>query len=322
MPVGAGARQDSRRFRVTMMNHPSLHVPDLSEAEAWFKRVFARDSIPFATILGGQPVRSDWPLDYCVFTLIGDVLMDSIDPQRYVIAGVQQYPTVHEPRLKDFGYYVAGLVDAYRAVRAHGLRVMNTLSELQEGDEPSGPNAPAPFYTLREETGLRYHFHSATHVLPGDPRSAQAWDVAPVSDHDPLGIERCSHHTVLTTNPDRARHLWVDVLGGEVVHEARDEVRAATSTWVHVGGSTLEYAVPDACSPAHAEWARTAPDDRYYAITWKVADLERAERHLRAHGVRIEARSHHVIVADPATSLGVPWGFTDTLPEGDPRAGK
>lgn len=319
MPVGAGARQITRGFRVTMMNHPSLHVPDLSEVEAWFKRVFARDSIPFARILGGQPVRSDWPLDYCVFTPIGDVLVDSIDPRRYVVDGVQQYPTVAEPHLKDFGYYVAGLVDAYREIRARGFRVMNTLFEVQEGDEPSGPNWPAPFYTLREEAGLRYHFHSATHMLPGDPRSAPRWALAPVSDEDPLGIERCSHHTVLTTNPERACRLWVDALGGEVVHEGRDEMRATTSTCVHVGGSTLEYAVPDPGSPAHAEWAKTAPNDRYYAMTWRVADLERAERHLRAQGVGTEVRGKHAIVTEPATSLGVPWGFTDRLLEGDPR---
>lgn len=319
MSAGTTRRGTKRPFRVTMLNHPSHHVPDLSEAEAWFKRVFDRESISLAAILGDQPVRNDWPLDYSIFTLIGDVLVDSIDPRRYVVAGRQQYPTVTEPRLADFGWYVDGLVEAYREVRAHGFRVVNTLFELQEGDEPTGPNSPAPFYTLREETGLRYHFHSATHVLPGDPRAVAGWRVPPTSDDDPLGIECCSHHTVLTAEPDRALRLWVGALGGEVVHEGRDEIRRTTGTYVHLGGATLEYAVPEAGTPAHAEWAKNAPDDTYYAITWKVANLQRAERHLRAQGVPIEESRGDVIVTDAQTSLGIPWGFTERLVEGDPR---
>ncbi len=320
MADGAPRRGTADAFRVTAMNHPSHHVPELSEAEAWFKRVFARESIAFQAILGSQPVRVDWPLDYSIFTLISDVLIDSIDPKRYVVAGVQQYPTVTQPHLKDFGWYVDGLVDAYRAVRAQGFRVTNTLFELQEGDEPTGPNPPAPFFTLREDAGLRYHFHSATHVLPGDPRRVLGWAAPPVSGDDPLGIEYCSHHTVLTAAPERALRLFVDALGGDVVHEGRDEIRGTTSTYVHLGGSMLEYAIPDVGSAAHREWSANAPDDTYYAITWKVADVDRAERHLRTQGVRVERRGSDAIVADPATGLGIPWGFTGAPITGDPRA--
>jgi catechol 2,3-dioxygenase-like lactoylglutathione lyase family enzyme len=307
------------RFRVTMMNHPSHHVPDLVEAEAWFARVFERSSVPFDRMLGDLPVRPDWPMDYCIFTLIDDVLVDCIDPTRYVVDGVQQYPTAERPHLKDLGWYVDGLVEAYRAVRANGIRVVNTLGELQEGDEPSGPNRPAPFFSLRDDAGLRYHFHAATHMLPGDPRRSPEAD-RPGGDEGPLGIECCACHTVLTDAPDRALRLFVDSLGGELVHRGRNEVRGTSSTYVHLAGSILEFGVPDAGTAAFDDWARDAPHDTYHAITWKIADLERAERHLEAQGVRIRARSQDMIVTDPATSLGIPWGFTTSLTPGDPRA--
>jgi hypothetical protein len=81
----------------------------------------------------------------------------------------------------------------------------------------------------------------------------------------------------------------------------------------------VEYAVPDAGSRAHAAWAGDAPADTYHAITWQVADLDRAEAHLRAQGVGIAVRRGDALVTDPATSIGIPWGFSSTLVPGDPR---
>ena len=103
------------------------------------------------------------------------------------------------------------------------------------------------------------------------------------------------------------------------MHEGRDEIRGTSSTYVHLADSMLEYAVPDVGTSAHADWTHDDPNDTYHAITWKVADLGRAEHHLEAQGVRIQVRSDDTIVTDPDTSLGVPWGFTTTLTPGDPR---
>jgi hypothetical protein len=143
--------------------------------------------------------------------------------------------------------------------------------------------------------------------------------VPPTSDDDPLGIERCSHHTVLTDRPERALRLVGDVLGGEIVYEGRDELRGTTGTYVRLADSILEYAVPDAGTAAHADWANDDRADTYHAITWKVADLERARHHLEAQGVCIQMRSDDTIVTDPTTSLGIPWGFTTSQTPGDTR---
>jgi catechol 2,3-dioxygenase-like lactoylglutathione lyase family enzyme len=155
--------------------------------------------------------------------------------------------------------------------------------------------------------------------FPLDPRATPGWVVPPVSADDPLGIECCSHHTVLTAQPERALQLVVDVLGGAIVHQGRDELRGTASTYVFLGDSVLEYGVPDEGTAAHADWALGEPSDTYHSITWKVADLERVERHLGEQGVRIRNRSDDAIVSDPDTSLGIPWGFTTRLTPGDPR---
>ncbi len=92
------------------------------------------------------------------------------------------------------------------------------------------------------------------------PRIAPGWTLPPVTDDDPLGIERCSHHTVLTGQPERALRLIVDVLGGNIVHEGRDELRGTTVTSVDLAGSILEYAVPDVGSPGPRGLGQRRPD--------------------------------------------------------------
>jgi hypothetical protein len=313
----------TRGFRATMMYHPSHHVPDLAEAESWFARVFGRPSTRLASMSRGAPPRPGYPNDYSTFTPISDVLFDTIDPKRYVLLDVQRYATVQQPHLKGFGWYFEGMTELYHALRRSGYQIINQVDEFAVGDDPptAAGSAMPLFFSVPADAGLRYEFFPAI-PFPLDPRVAPGWTVPPVADDDPLGIERCSHHTVLTGRPERALRLIADILGGDIVHEGRDELRRTTGTSVNLAGSILEYAVPDPGTPAYADWAKDDPNDTYHAITWKVADLERAERHLVAQGVRIQTRSDDTLITDPATSLGVPWGFTSRLKPGDPRSGE
>lgn len=308
-------------FSLTMMYHPSHHVTDLSEAETWFARVFGCESTSLASMMAKAPPRDGYPTEYSTFTPIRDVLFDSIDPKLYVLLGKQRYATVQSPHLKGFGWYIEGMPEVYRALKRNGFQVIDQLDVMAEGDDPptaSGSKMPL-FFSVPEDAGLRYEFFP-TIPFPLDPRVAKGWRLPPVSPNDPLGIERCSHHTILTHQPDRALRLVVDTLGGTIVHTGRNELGGTASTYVYLADSILEYAVPDVGTPAYDDWVLDAPNDTYHALTWKVVDLDRAERHMQAHGVRIRSRSSTTLITDPATSLGVPWGFTTSLTPGDPRS--
>jgi catechol 2,3-dioxygenase-like lactoylglutathione lyase family enzyme len=308
-----------RPFRVAMMHHPSHHVLDLDQAAEFFERVFGCSSTSIGVVLSRLTVRPDWPRNYSAYTSIRDVFFDSIDPERVVIDGVQQYESIEKPHLQDFGFSVEEQAEAYRALRRHGFRARNTLGVIGEGDDPPpGPNDPAPFFSLPEETGLRYQFYPAG-PFPADDRTEPGWVLPPVSDDDPLGIDFCSHHTVLTSAPERPIELMVDTLGGKVIHEGPDALHATTGTYVYLGGSVIEYALPESGSVAYEDWASNDFRDTYHAITWKVAALNRTERHLRACGIEIAMRSDETIVTVPETSLGIPWGFSTRLIQGDPR---
>ncbi len=175
------------------------------------------------------------------------------------------------------------------------------------------------YFTIPEEAGLRHEF------LPEFPfkldhRIAPGWKLPPPPADDPVGIERHAYHTLLTDNPQRALHTVVDALGGTVIHEGRDESVAAAATYVSLGDSILQIALPDQGTPAYADWTTTAPNDTYHSITWKVVDLDRTAAHLKSQGVGIRSRTADTLVTDPETSIGVPWGFTTRLVPGDPRA--
>jgi hypothetical protein len=151
-----------------------------------------------------------------------------------------------------------------------------------------------------------------------DPRGDPP--VVAVSPDDPLGIECCSHHTVLTSESERALRLAVEVLGGRVIHEGRNDVLATRSTYVALADGVLEYAQPlEDGSPAMEDWQRNAPEDTYHSLTWRVRDLASVAHRLSASGVGLRVRTDRVIVTNPDDSLGIPWGFTTTLTPGDPR---
>jgi catechol 2,3-dioxygenase-like lactoylglutathione lyase family enzyme len=307
-------------LRVPRQHHVSHYVPDLEDAERWIERVFARKGIPIAEILDRSGSSADISRDYSTYILISDTFFDVVNPTRMIIGGAQRAQTVERPYLRSVSWYIDGMPELYRELKLRGIRVMNTAGTILEGDEPpvGADGQLMPFHSIRKDIGMLYQFFPADMSFP-DPRREPGWVVPPVSDSDPLGIACCSHHTILTDSPERALTLVVDVLGGAVIHEGRDELRGTSSIYVHLGGSTYEYAIPDSGTPAYDDWAREPGRDTYYAISWRVADLDRVEGHLASEGVVIQARSDDSIVTDGTTSLGIPWGFSAGLIPGDPR---
>jgi hypothetical protein len=318
---GAGSG-DAGGYRIPLLFHPTQFVVSLEETADWFERVFGRASVPLSAGQMRSSPGSGYPNDYCIFTEIQDVLLDAIDPKRLVIQGKQRYKTVDQPHLHTLGWWADGMAELFREMKRHGIRILNQHDELMEGDDPpesAGSSGVLLFFPHPEDAGLHYEF---LQYFPYelDKRTKPGWSLPPVAADDPLGIIQCSHHTILTDRPERALRLMVDILHGEVIGQGRDELRGTTCTYVRLADTTLEYAVPDPGTAAHADWQTRVPLDTYHSITWQVADLDKAERHLTSQGVGIALRSDDTIVADPASSAQLPFGFTTTLLPADPRA--
>jgi hypothetical protein len=309
-------------FAVLAMFHPSHRVTSLVEVEDFFERVFGRNSARLNVLTGVEVQNPDFRMDYSTFTTVREVIFDSIDPTRLVRGGNRLYPDVTVSHLNGLGWYVDGMPEAFRSLKAAGFTIVGQDDKVAEGDDPPTViGAPMPmFWTTPESAGLRYQFVPKV-PMPGDKRMQDGWKLAPTSPYDPLGLEFCSHHTILTGQPDRAKRLFTDGLGGTVIHEGRDEARRTASTYIHLGDGVYEFAVPDEGSAAYADWqSNPAPADTYHALTWKVQDLGQVEQRLADQGVGIAARTDDTIITDPATSIGIPWGFTTSTVPGDPRA--
>ena len=288
-------------FRVAGLYHPSHHVPDLDEAEEFFARVFGRSSTRLSS-LSRKPPPDGFRNDYATFTPIADVLFDSIDPTRYVVAGQHLYEPVDTPTLRGLGWYVDGVADLHRHLRGRGLTVLDQLDQEATGeDPPTAIGSPMPLlFTVPAETGLRHELLPPI-PFPLDHRQADGWRPGRVDPEDPLGIVGCRSHAVRSNDPDRGIRFVGDVLGGVVVGTRWDALFAAEVTRVELAGTIVEYVADDGTDP-------TADD--YCSIGFEVVDLPKVEAHLRHTGVAVAARTSNALLTDPATSLGIAWRFS------------
>ena len=307
-------------YAVRRLYHTTHWVPDLDEAARFFSQVFGRESQSLPEFLGYDERTLDpsYPVNYCRFTPIAEVLFDSIDPELHLVDGDST------PRERQ-----RSAPRCHRLVRRRRRGPVDRAAAAEHpwhrpGQEGTRGRRTTPRHLLdadrlhssRVDTGLAYEF--CPYFPSRDPRGDPP---APaLSPSDPLGIERCSHHTVLTDRLDRARRLLVDVLGGRVIHKGRNDVLATDSTYVWLAGGVYELAQPfEVGSPAMEDWHRSAPQDAYHSLTWQVRDLGQVADHLKASGVALRAYTDTQIVTDAADSLGIPWGFTTVLTPGDPR---
>jgi catechol 2,3-dioxygenase-like lactoylglutathione lyase family enzyme len=311
------------------VKHPIFWVPDLDEAAAWFERVFGRPTLWTAEVMAFVPKKPGKSTDYGIYHFVQGTFIESIDPDRFMIGGTTSFPRhgippVAVPSLGFFGWYVDDVTELFATMQERGLHCLNQPGEFTT-EIAFGESVGYPlFYALREETGLGYQFVDC----PPSPENARktadvrlepGWKLTPPADDDELGVEFCSHHTVVTTQPGRMLGLLVDILGGQVIHEGENGLLATSSTFVALGDGVFECAVPSPVGLAVAGRLNPEPYDSYHSMTFLVRDLDRAEKHLHKQGIAIARRSERAIVTDPATSFGVPWGFTTSLTPGDTR---
>jgi catechol 2,3-dioxygenase-like lactoylglutathione lyase family enzyme len=307
------------KYHVRRLYHANQWVPDLHEVDRFFAQVFGRKSSTLVEFmdLDESSLDPSYPVDYARFTPIAEVLFESLDPVRHIVNGLQPHPAVAAPCLGSVAWFVDGIEDLWRAFQARGMKGLDLARQEPEGDGPPRDVSNNPIiFSIPSDTGLEYQF--SPWVERRDPRGATP--ASAVSSDDPLGIRRCSHHTVLTGDPDRARRMYRDLLGGRIIHEGRNEVLATQSTYYALGDGVFEVGQPlEEGSHAMSTWRRSAPDDTYYQMTYQVRDTDQVVDHVKSCGVGL-LHDDAVIITDPADTLGVPWGFTTELSPGDSRA--
>ena len=220
------------------------------------------------------------------------------------------------PHFHSFAWYLdpTEIRPLFERLRSAGIRV----AQPGGGMFPPGDIDPGnTIFTHPKDTFGQIEFEGKRdHWQQVDPRFQPGWTVAPWRD-GPLGIERLSHMTTVVRDLAPARAFYEGALEGTVFDEAStDDVARAM---VLVGTDTvIELAQPlTADSRLGRDLATNG--ELPHSATFKVADLEAAERHVEKVGVGVVDRRGQTLTLDPADCFGALWSFTDQVLPGDPR---
>jgi hypothetical protein len=183
------------------------------------------------------------------------------------------------------------------------------------------PPASAAIMTHPKDTITQLEFmrREGTGLEHLDPRYKADWDPDWWVTNHPLGLQRLAYTTVLTRDLNRAKHAWVDLLGGTPLYENASELTGTANSYVLMGDSTIvELATPTREGTIAAD-DQAANGEIHHAAAFKVVDLDRAEKHLTSKGVKVAERDASTLVTDPATTHGAPFRWTTWTVPGDPR---
>jgi catechol 2,3-dioxygenase-like lactoylglutathione lyase family enzyme len=150
-----------------------------------------------------------------------------------------------------------------------------------------------------------------------DPRFESDWSNKPWRDH-PLGIEGASHIGVIVGDMSKAKRLYVDVLGGTLIHEEETKGRKQ-SAFVAVGeDSVVELILPH--SPSTPEGQDLEKNgEGIYSLVFKTNNLRKAQEFLKAQHLQPEPDGADSIVLGPDQAFGMVIGFTQRTLPNDPR---
>lgn len=304
---------------VPALYHPTIAVSDLDAARDWFRRVFARRPLRWEETLDLELLEPDYPVNYSFFAFVADIHWVFLCPALHArgsLAGQTRYKNVPDGMI-GLGWYTDDAVELFGRLAAAGIRSHDQQGRLITSAAPPRSSFASDIltgFTEPADTGIRYEFqetgkrHWAKYAQQADPRLRADW-AGPVPDPaDPLGLRYTSHHTVVTRDPDRVLRLYTRLLEGEVVGEGTNAELGAASTFVRLGDTVLEIAVPERPGPETADGT-----DHYRGVTYVVGDRARVRAHLTAVGVAAEETAGATVIR-PEAGFGAEWRFTEEPP--------
>jgi catechol 2,3-dioxygenase-like lactoylglutathione lyase family enzyme len=212
---------------------------------------------------------------------------------------------------------VEGLTELRDGLEANDVELLGLLGGKLEHDPDAQEDRP--IFTHPNSTVTQLEFMVPHPWIP-DPRPHPAFTTAWWHESHPLHLRKTSHFTLATRDLDRARDLYVDVIGGTLLQEGENDLLHARSAYIAVGrDDVVELAQPlDAGTPI-ADYVE-AEHHGLFAVWLQVEDLADATAHLTSKQVAPCLDDGTSFLSDPATTMGVHWGVTTAAIPGDTRA--
>jgi catechol 2,3-dioxygenase-like lactoylglutathione lyase family enzyme len=202
---------------------------------------------------------------------------------------------------------VAGLTELRDRLEDADVQLLGLLGGRLEHDADAPEDRP--IFTHPNSTLTQLEFMVPTEHI-ADPRLHVSYRPSWWHDTHPLHIRKQSHFTLATRDLDHARKMYVDVIGGTVLHEGENEVLGTRSVFVAVGrDDVVELAEPLESATPVGDYI-DANHHGMFAVWLQVDDLAAASRYLASKGVAPRLEDSTAFLSDPATTHGVHWGVT------------
>ena len=293
-------------MRIGKLFHLTLLVDDLAGPERFFNGIFS----PMCTMHG---YSAHWHRHAAIY-VIAETAIEPMHvlPPEPGDAATSWYRLMERfgPRIHNMAFYVDGSEELRGRLTAAGVRITE------------GGTASTVFTHPKDTPGM-LEFHVPTGEGLPDPRWSPHW---PAFRDDywprrhPLGLERLSHITVAVRDSSAARDFYVSVLDAVELEERTPSEPGGEARYVLVGEDTVvELLQPGDPSGATGRALQTV-GECITGATFKVADLDRAERHLRRLEAPILSIGDHRIEIDRDRTWGAVYRFTDLALAGDSRS--
>lgn len=272
-------------FEIQQVFHVSHVVDDLDAAVAWYDDVFAPRVWQRTELFGTS----------LALLVIGDTVLMPMWTGPGVPSSPGRFRERYGAHLHSLALYVDQPVEMIEHLRGLGLRL--TGSSGQELEDPRDE-----IWTQPRQSPVVLELFEPRESME-DPRHEADWSSSYWRNEHPLAIQD-AWYTVVADDLAAATAFFEDALHGKVVHESAETPLATQSRFVALGDSVvLEVARP--LDPESRAARDLATRTTFHAVTFVVADLERAVEHVAGKGIGCSRPKEDVVVLDPADTLGV-----------------
>jgi catechol 2,3-dioxygenase-like lactoylglutathione lyase family enzyme len=294
-------------FKIGKIFHLTHVVKDLEAADRWYDEIFAVNRFYH----GYEKLAAR----EASLILIGDLVVEPVMLAKEPNAErtpIGKFLSRFGEHFHSIAWYVDDLGAMATDLSQQNLRLYDVTGRVVKP-----PLRTEAIWTHPKETHALLEFATTGNYIL-DPRLQPGWMTAPWRDHYPLSIDRTSHITVLFGDLKAGKALYIDLLGGKLLHESETPGRKR-SAFIAVGEDTvIEVAQPlSASSPEGRDLE--ANGEGVHAVTFKTLNLKRASEFLKTKGQRIESESADTLVLDTGDSFGMVVSFTDRAIPNDPR---
>jgi catechol 2,3-dioxygenase-like lactoylglutathione lyase family enzyme len=294
-------------FKIGKIFHLTHVVKDLEAVDRWYDEIFAVNRFYH----GYEKLAAR----EASLLLIGDLVMEPVMLAKEPNAErtpIGKFLARFGEHFHSIAWYVDNLGAMAADLSQQNLRLYDVTGRVVKP-----PLRTEAIWTHPKETHALLEFAKNGNYI-ADPRLQPGWTTAPWREHHPLGIDRTSHITVLFGDLKAAKTLYIDLLGGKLLHESETAGRKR-SVFIAVGEDTvIEAAQPvSAASPEGRDLE--ANGEGVHAVTFKTLNLKRASEFLKSKRQRIESESADTLVLNTGDSFGMVVSFTDRAIPNDPR---